>query len=50
MYLPDSAQGMKVLRLISPILPSRRLGDNLANGLFKSLDERHQLMAQAMQL
>jgi hypothetical protein len=50
MYLPDSAQGMKVFAANTPDPAFQTVGDNLANGLFKSLDERHQLMAQAMQL
>ena len=50
MYLPDSVQGMKVFAANQPDPAFQKVGDDLANGNFSSLDQRHQLMAQAMKL
>ncbi len=50
MYLPDSAQGMQVFSANNPDPAFQKVGDDLANGNFTTLDQRHQMMAQAMQL
>ena len=50
MYLPDSVQGMSVFEANKPDPAFQKVGDDLANGNFTTLDQRHQMMAQAMQL
>ena len=50
MYLPDSIQGMQVFAANTPDPAFQKVGDDLANGNFTTLDQRHQMMAQAMQL
>ena len=50
MYLPDSIQGMSVFADNNPDPAFQKVGDDLANGNFTTLDQRHQMMAQAMQL
>lgn len=48
MYLPSSIQGLSVF-LKNKVDPAfQTLGDNLATGNFKTLDERKQMMVQAM--
>src|SRR6202142_343874 len=50
MYLPDSVQGMLVFAANKPDPAFQKVGDDLANGNFTTLDQRHQMMTQAMQL
>ncbi len=51
MYLPDSIQGMQVfIANKSPDPAFLKVGQDLNNGNFTSLDQRRQMMAQAMDL
>lgn len=50
MYLPSSVQGMSVFMANVPDPEYQKLGDDLANGNFKSLEERHTMMARALEL
>ena len=50
MYLPTSVQGIQPFLSDKPDPAFQKLGDDLANANFKSMDERRQMMAQAMEL
>ncbi len=50
MYLPSSIQGLSVFQANKPDPEFQKLGDDLANGNFKTLDERSQMMKKALQL
>lgn len=50
MFLPDSVQGEKFLMANVPDPEFQKLGDDLANGIYKDLTERHNMMARAMEL
>ncbi len=50
MYLPTSVQGLSVF-LDNKVDPAfQKVGDDLANGNFTTLDQRHQMMVQALSL
>ena len=49
-YLPDSTEGMQVFAANKPDPAFQKVGDDLANGNFTTLEQRHQMMVQAMQL
>ena len=50
MYLPDSAQGIPLFldNVVDPVF--QQVGDDLANGNFTTLQQRHDLMVQALPL
>lgn len=51
MYLPSSQQGMSVFLANTTVDPTfQKVGDDLANGVFKTTEERHDLMAKALEL
>jgi len=50
MYLPDSPQGIPLFTENVPDPVFQQVGDDLANGNYATLQERHDLMAQAMPL
>ncbi len=51
MYLPSSQQGLSVFLANTDVDPDfQKVGDALANGTFKTLAERHDLMSQALKL
>ncbi|MGB9639262.1 MAG: ABC transporter substrate-binding protein, partial [Anaerolineales bacterium] len=50
MYLPSSIQGLSVFQANQPDPEFQKLGDDLANGNFKTLDERSQMMKKALEL
>jgi len=50
MYLPSSIQGLSVFQANQPDPEFQKLGDDLANGNFKTLDERTQMMKKALEL
>ncbi len=50
MYLPSSVQGMPVFLGNVPDPAFQQLGDDLNNGVFKTLEERRDMMAKAMEL
>ena len=50
MYLPDSGQGIALFTANKPDPEFQKVGDDLANGNFKTLQERHDMMAKALPL
>lgn len=51
MYLPSSQQGLSVFLANTGVDPEfQKVGDTLANGTFKTIAERHDLMAEALRL
>lgn len=51
MYLPSSQQGLSVFLANTSVDPEfQKVGDDLANGAFKTLEERHTLMEKALRL
>lgn len=50
MYLPSSQQGLSVFLANEPDPEFQKVGDDLANSAFKTLDERRELMKEAMRL
>ncbi len=51
MYLPDSVQGINPMLANTKVDPAfQKVGDDLNNGNFTSLDQRRTMMAQAMAL
>ncbi len=50
MYLPDSIQGSQPFLSNVPDPEFQKVGDQLYNGDFKTLDERRQLMTEALKL
>lgn len=50
MYLPDSPQGIPLFTANVPDPAFQQVGDDLANGNYKTLAERHDLMAKALPL
>lgn len=51
MYLPSSQQGLSVFLANTDVDPAfQKVGDDLANGTFKTLEERRDLMEQALRL
>ncbi len=50
MYLPTSAQGSQPFLSDVPDPAFQKLGDDLATANFKTMDERRQMMAQALEL
>ena len=50
MYLPTSAQGIPVFLANKPDPEFQKVGDDLANAKYNTLEERHELMKRAMEL
>jgi len=50
MYLPDTVQGIPLFTENVPDPVFQQVGDDLANGNYKTLQERHDLMAKALPL
>lgn len=51
MYLPSSQQGLSVFLANTGVDPEfQKVGDDLANGTFKTLEERHDMMEKALRL
>jgi peptide/nickel transport system substrate-binding protein len=50
MYLPDSPQGIPLFTFNKPDPVFQQVGDDLANGNYTTLAQRHDLMAQALPL
>jgi peptide/nickel transport system substrate-binding protein len=50
MYLPDSLQGIPLFGENKPDPAFQKLGDDLANGNFTTLDQRHQMMTDILPL
>jgi peptide/nickel transport system substrate-binding protein len=50
MYLPTSAQGIPLFLDNAVDATFQKLGDDLANGVFTTLDQRHDMLAQALPL
>lgn len=50
MYLPSSQQGLSVFLANVPDPEFQKVGDDLANATFNTLDERHDLMEKALRL
>ncbi len=50
MYLPDSPQGIPLFTKNTPDPVFQQVGDDLATGNYKTLEERHDLMAKALPL
>ena len=50
MYLPTSAQGIPLFTANVPDPVFQQVGDDLANGKFRTLEERRELMAKALPL
>jgi peptide/nickel transport system substrate-binding protein len=50
MYLPDSVQGIQPFLSNNPDPAYQKVGDDLQNANFKTLDERRVMMAQALEL
>ncbi|MCC7117940.1 MAG: hypothetical protein IT310_05390 [Anaerolineales bacterium] len=50
MYLPDSPQGIPLFTANQSDAKFQQVGDDLANGNYKTLEERHDLMAEALPL
>ncbi len=50
MYLPDSPQGIPLFTENKPDPVFQQIGDDLANGNYSTLEERHDLIAKALPL
>jgi peptide/nickel transport system substrate-binding protein len=50
MYLPSSQQGLSIFLANVPDPEFQKVGDDLANGVFTTIQERHDLMAKALTL
>ena len=50
MYLPSSQQGLSIFLANEPDPAFQKVGDDLANGVFSTPEERHDMMVKALEL